>query len=230
MPENDAQLELKKRARRRLVGAAALAMAAAIILPVVMDKEPRPSGNELQIRIPSQEGGNYASRLITARPDATTPETTAPTPVEPPAPPAVTAPHTAPAVVPAASAPLVSQPPQVPAPQEKPAGEKPPGEKPATATKPPEPDRALAILEGKEPAASAAAAGSFYVQLGVYRELDNVRSVQAKAKGVGYSAGTEKVGDRTRVRVGPFKNRAAADAAVAKLKQAGLAAVVAPVR
>ena len=37
----DGQLELKKRARRRLVGAAALALLAAVVLPMVMDHEPR---------------------------------------------------------------------------------------------------------------------------------------------------------------------------------------------
>ncbi|MDQ8021054.1 MAG: SPOR domain-containing protein [Moraxellaceae bacterium] len=230
MPENDAQLELKKRARRRLVGAAALAMAAAIILPVVMDKEPRPSGNELQIRIPSQEGGNYASRLITARPDSATTTQAPLAPVEPPAPPAVTAPQAPAQAEPAAAAPVAPVPPPAPVAQDKPVVEKPVVEKPAPAAKPVEPDRALAILEGKETQTHAASASSFYVQLGVYREQDNVRSVQAKAKDVGYSASTEKVGDRTRVRIGPFKTRAAADAAVAKLKKAGLAAVVAPVR
>ncbi|MFT4174574.1 MAG: SPOR domain-containing protein, partial [Rhodocyclaceae bacterium] len=70
MADSDAQLELKKRARRRLVGAVALALAAAIILPMVMDSAPKPTGNDLQIRIPSQEGGNYASRLITGTPPA----------------------------------------------------------------------------------------------------------------------------------------------------------------
>ena len=37
----DAQLQLKKRARRRLVGAVAFAGLAAVILPMVMDEEPK---------------------------------------------------------------------------------------------------------------------------------------------------------------------------------------------
>ncbi len=48
----DGQLELKKRARRRLVGAAALALLAAVILPMVMDHEPRQPAQDVQITIP----------------------------------------------------------------------------------------------------------------------------------------------------------------------------------
>jgi DedD protein len=48
--------QLKKRARRRLVGAIALVLFAVIVLPMVMDHEPRPSGPEIQVRIPSQDG------------------------------------------------------------------------------------------------------------------------------------------------------------------------------
>ena len=51
MSENDAQLELKKRARRRLVGAAALAVLAAIVLPMVMDQAPKQQpAQDIQIR------------------------------------------------------------------------------------------------------------------------------------------------------------------------------------
>ena len=60
MADNDAvaddSLELKKRARRRLVGAIALALLAIVVLPMVMDSEPRPASQDVQIRIPSQDG------------------------------------------------------------------------------------------------------------------------------------------------------------------------------
>ena len=48
----DAQLQLKKRARRRLVGAVAFAGLAAVILPMVMDEEPKQQVQDIQIRIP----------------------------------------------------------------------------------------------------------------------------------------------------------------------------------
>jgi DedD protein len=70
MSENDAQTELKKRARRRLVGAVALALLAAIVLPMVMDQEPGPTAPDIQILIPSQDDGSFTARAMPARPDA----------------------------------------------------------------------------------------------------------------------------------------------------------------
>jgi DedD protein len=40
-------LDIKKRARRRLVGAAALALLAAIVLPMMMDQEPRSASQDI---------------------------------------------------------------------------------------------------------------------------------------------------------------------------------------
>ena len=51
----DPQLQLKKRARRRLVGAVAFAGLAAVVLPMVMDEEPKRPIQEVQIRIPGQD-------------------------------------------------------------------------------------------------------------------------------------------------------------------------------
>ena len=60
MANDDAQTDLKKRARRRLVGAAALALLAVIVLPMIMDPEPKPVGEDIQVRIPSETGSNTA--------------------------------------------------------------------------------------------------------------------------------------------------------------------------
>lgn len=227
MAENDVQIELKKRARRRLVGAAALALGAAIFLPMVMDKEPRRVAGDLQIRIPSQEGDNFTARPINVPPAASIPPAVAEPVITASAPVS-----TQPALEPVAPAPSVSAPvatsPSAPIVDRREAS--PPGSKPDEA------QRALAILEGRpavRPAdaasrpASTPAVQKYFVQLGVYREAENVRSVQTRLKAAGFTAVTEKVGDRTRVRVGPYATRAAADAAVAKLKKAGLSAVVA---
>lgn len=46
---------LRRRARRRLVGAVALALAAVVVLPMVFDPEPRPLGDKVDIRIPEQD-------------------------------------------------------------------------------------------------------------------------------------------------------------------------------
>ena len=65
----DAQLQLKKRARRRLVGAVAFAGLAAVILPMVMDEEPKQQVQDIQIRIPGQEQAPFSPKLKPAAPD-----------------------------------------------------------------------------------------------------------------------------------------------------------------
>ena len=59
----DAQLQLKKRARRRLVGAVAFAGLAAVVLPMVMDEEPKQQVQDVQIRIPGQEQALFNPKL-----------------------------------------------------------------------------------------------------------------------------------------------------------------------
>ncbi|WBS01612.1 SPOR domain-containing protein [Pseudoduganella sp. SL102] len=51
----DPVLPEKKRARRRLVGAIALALAVAIGLPMVLDSEPKPLNNDIAIQIPPRD-------------------------------------------------------------------------------------------------------------------------------------------------------------------------------
>lgn len=51
----DPVLPEKKRARRRLVGAIALALAAAVGLPMLLDSEPKPLAGDIAIQIPSKE-------------------------------------------------------------------------------------------------------------------------------------------------------------------------------
>lgn len=51
----DPALPQKKRARRRLIGATALCLLAATILPIVFDSEPRPPRDDIQVRIPSRD-------------------------------------------------------------------------------------------------------------------------------------------------------------------------------
>ena len=51
----DPALPQKKRARRRVVGALAVCVAAAIVLPVVLDSEPRQVRDDVQVQIPSRD-------------------------------------------------------------------------------------------------------------------------------------------------------------------------------
>jgi DedD protein len=49
------EMALRRRARRRLVGAVAIALTAVVVLPMVFDPEPKPLGPEVDIRIPSRD-------------------------------------------------------------------------------------------------------------------------------------------------------------------------------
>lgn len=65
-PDDDTQL--KKRARRRLIGAVALALFAAIVLPMVMDHQPAPPLKDIQVRIPSPDEGAPQKPQAPAKP------------------------------------------------------------------------------------------------------------------------------------------------------------------
>jgi len=55
--------EMKRKARRRLVGAIVLALAAVIILPMLLEKEPRPLGDDVSVKIPPVDAGKFVNRL-----------------------------------------------------------------------------------------------------------------------------------------------------------------------
>jgi DedD protein len=50
--------ELKRKARRRLVGAIVLALAAAIIVPMLLEDEPRPLGDDVSVAGPGRRGSS----------------------------------------------------------------------------------------------------------------------------------------------------------------------------
>jgi len=219
----DADLQLKKRARRRLVGAAALALLAVIVLPMVMDREPRPPSQDIQVRIPSQDSTGLAARVMPGKPAAT--------PMPAPEPKSV-AEQTTEVKAEPKPAPAVSvAPPEVakvasPTPTAKPA-EKPatPEKITATAEK-----QAVTIAADAQPAGDAS--GQWVVQLGAYKEAGNVKLLLAKLKGVSVPAYTEKFdspqGPRTRVRAGPFASQDAAEKARLRIKIVGVDGPVAP--
>jgi DedD protein len=55
--------ELRRKARRRLVGAIVLALAAAILLPLLLEKEPKPLGDDVAVQIPPVDEGRFVNRL-----------------------------------------------------------------------------------------------------------------------------------------------------------------------
>lgn len=255
MPQNepevllDGQLDLKKRSRRRLVGAAALALLAIIVLPMVMDEEPKQPVQDLQVRIPSQDASGIAARILPASP-APSPmaadegksklgaagDSPAPAPVvaEKDAAPPVgdkltkTTDKTPPAKSSADQGATEKVAPEKAAADKavaekaaagKAAAEKAASEKKAADAKS-ESARAAAALNGQ------AADEQWLVLLGAYKEDANVKQLTTKLKQMGLPAFTERYdspqGARTRVRSGPFKNRDAAEKAAARIKKIGV--------
>jgi DedD protein len=53
---------LKRRGRRRLVGAVALVLAAVIVLPMVFDPEPRGTPSSVNVRIPGEDETPFAPK------------------------------------------------------------------------------------------------------------------------------------------------------------------------
>ena len=52
---SDEELQLRRRARRRLIGAIVLVIAIIVVLPMVLDSEPGPVSQDITVRIPSPD-------------------------------------------------------------------------------------------------------------------------------------------------------------------------------
>jgi DedD protein len=194
--------DARARARRRLIGAMVLLGVGVIAFPLLFETQPRPIAVDIPIVIPPRDG---AAPLALPAPQA------APTPAAS----AAMAPAPAPAP---ASAPVVAAAPTSAAAPTPPVAPPPTQAKPATAPAP------KPVAEA--PAAAPAPAVRFVVQIGAFAEATAVRDVRAKAQKAGLSTFTQVVetsdGKRTRVRVGPFDSREAAEKAAAQVKAAGL--------
>jgi len=196
MAERQQDIEtLKRRGRRRLVGAVALVLAAVIVLPMVFDPEPRRAGPPVSVRIPGEDETPFKPKPV-PKPAAKATE----------APPAEKKPEVPPAAKPAEAAAPVAPPPVAKAAPAKPVV------KPAPAPAKPAPS--------ERARAEAALVGTEYVfQVGVF--ADPASAIEKlKAAKLAYS--TEKVNNLTRVRAGPFPSKEAAEKARERLKGLGL--------
>jgi DedD protein len=212
MPDNDETLELRRRARRRLIGAVALVLALVIVPPWVMDLEPKPVATNLTVEIPRQDAGAVKPPAVVPPPKAAVP---------------------APAAAPAGAdkqAGGIPRPPDV-SPDTGKAGERPKAE-PAKAAPKPEPV-ARATPQPPPPRADDAKraeailnAEGFLVPLGAFANKDNVKALEAKLAKAGVKYYTEVVttpgGEQTRVRAGPFPTKEAAEKSREQLKGLGL--------
>jgi DedD protein len=206
MAGNSEALELRRRARRRLIGAIAIVLALVLIPPWVMDLEPKPVVTNLTVELPKQQPGGPKLPPAPARPKA--PEAAAPLA---PAPEAVPRP---PDVKPESGLPGERSPAAAPAPKAAATARAAPAD---AAQKAAEAKRAAAILNAEE---------AFVVPLGAFANRDNVKSLEAKLAKAGVKYFTETVatagGAQTRVRAGPFATKDAAEGARERLKTLGL--------
>jgi DedD protein len=238
---SDEELQLKKRARRRLVGAIVLVTAVAVVLPMVLDSEPKPVNQNINIQIPSPDAGVLSS---------------SPTPLKPVDPAPVAAPKaetkTEAAVAPAAPAKEAKPEPVLAAkPDGKAEARAPETKTEVKAESTPEAKASAAPVAKAEPKAhsaaksepatkakdskekpKAAASGGFVIQVAALSDTAKAKALQAKIAGGGMKAYTEVVqtskGPVTRVRVGPYASREAAEKARPQLQKLQLDGKVVP--
>jgi len=221
MAESEESLQLKRRARRRLVGAIALVTFVVIILPVLLDKEPGPAGPPLDVQIPRPESGGPASRIVPPAAQA---------PVATPAPASEKQTEAPPAKLepPVAKTDAVAAKAAAPAVKNEPAGAK--AETVPAKPAPAAADKAAALparAGGNAEQAQAATHGDeWVVVLDAFSDAKNVNQLRTKLSAAGVKSYTEAVqtskGELTRVRAGPFDSKEAAEKARAKLVAMGL--------
>jgi DedD protein len=209
--------ELKRRARRRLVGAVVLALAAAVMLPMLLESDPKPLGNDVSIQIPPIDQGKFVTALS---PDKGA-ENKAATETPPAAPTA-----SAGSAAPAAERALAAA-------EQRVLGQSGANRAPAIMSSAPEAMRpqtpagapasgAPAAKAGVEPAATG---GALFVQVAALADSQAAADLAAKLLASGFPARVEPVATRQgpvqRVRVGAYPSREAADVALANIKAAG---------
>jgi len=194
-PVSDEEIQLRKRARRRLVGAIALVVGAVVVLPLVLDREPQQHPQNVDIQIPPLPAQTPSGdSTVAARPSTSAPGADAGAAQQP----AETAPGASPAQ-PAAPSAAADAPAQPAAPEATP-----------TRAAVPQPPTAA-------PASAMSSGESLVVQIGCFADAAKVRSLVSKIKAAGVPAFSEPPPGRdrpcTRVRAGPFASQDAAQTA-----------------
>ena len=201
--------------KQRLLGAAVLIALAVIFVPMLMSGSAPRKSAEMEtsnLAIPPAPDREFQTRALPVDSTAANPGTAAaPLPDKLP-------------TVDTASAPVASTPPPPPASAPTPAPV--PAEAAGTPAKPATIAKAVPAKPEAVPPASApgtAADGRYFVHLGVYAASRNADDLVARLKKAGYPAFSEKSEYQgkaaERVRVGPFPDRAAAEATRLRIRQ-----------
>lgn len=220
---SEEELQLRKRARRRLVGAIALVTVIAVFLPMVLDHEPKPVSQDVSIKIPSPDSGAFTSKIVPASPG---PISAAEVPVKPDVPAQATAskPEAVAAATPAAKPVIATPVPLANDTEAAPPTKAPdPAEKAKVTDKPKPVDKIKPITKGT---------AAYVVQVAALNDPDKAKQMRDQIAAAGVKAYTEVVpttkGNVTRVRAGPFASRADADKVRDTLKGMGLNGNVIP--
>jgi DedD protein len=196
MAKIDNEDELKRQMRRRLVGAVALVTALVVILPMMLESEPKPGGHDIELRIPDKDkAGAFTSQMVV-------PES-APAVIPESAPEPVAASAHSPAVPPVAAKPEKTEPAK-------------------SAPVKPAPPKSVPAKPEHKAAHDAAPKAGFAVQVGAFANADTAKELQHKLRKQGLHAYTEKAGETVRVRVGTYATREEAESALHKLEAQGL--------
>ncbi len=191
--------------KERIIGAIVLVALVVLVVPVFLDGPPE-SGEMVSERVPLPGQSDQKTQTVVLERTRDEPMPSQPDP----------APEKAGEEMPAA----VAKPEPVPSPEQQPAPQRP---EPETSTpivsEPAESPPAVAV------AASLSATGMFAVQLGSFSNQQNAERLAADLRKQGFAAFLSQLstpdGQLHRVRVGPQKDREAAEAMAARLAKAG---------
>jgi len=201
------ELNLRRKSRRRLIGAIILTLAVVVILPMVLDSEPRSSGQDIDLRIPDPDKAGEFVPVV----------------------PASKAPKQAPgeastgAATTAADKPAAEQ-----TGTAKSTAEPDKQAVVAPSTKKDTSGKALSTAEKTSSTVTSkpVVTEGFVAQVGAYSNAATAKQELNKLKKWGFKAYTEMTGDKVRVRVGPFSDREKAEQARRQLEKRGLKPVV----
>lgn len=211
----DDELNLRRKARRRLIGAIALTLAVVVILPMVLESQPKPSGQDIELRIPAPDKvGEFVPGVVVSGVVVSG---------------VAVAPLQAESAV-AASAPVLAE---VPAVEPAPAVAEPKvdvAKAQLLADKAPEPKTTTTPPPAAAKSANKSAA-SYAAQVGAFSSAATAKQEVDKLKKWGFSkAYTEKIGDKIRVRVGPYDERDKADKVRQLIEKHGMHPVVVSIK
>jgi len=225
----DDEDKLKRQARRRLIGAVALTTAIVVVLPMVLDNEPKPVGQDIELRIPDKDKvGAFVPKIdlpAASAPAVGLPASAVVVPASAIASPpalqaaAITPPVAAAVPVIKSVSPAVKIAPIVPElKQAQPKNEiKPDPVLHATKPEPAKPAGTAHTEQGK-PAPQT----GFVVQIGAFSNAETAHRWQKNLQQQGFKAYTENMGNKVRVRTGPYSTREEANKVHHKLEAKGL--------